>query len=87
MYPCGVTCDRMAIRYAQERIVADLKSHPYLCRFIDTTTASSWRECYSPAHPLTRSESRECKMELLRLVSQRFGQVTGSEYFVCVIIR
>ncbi len=49
MYPCGVTCDRQAIPYAEERIGQDLKTHPYLCRFIDTTTAASWRECYAPA--------------------------------------
>ncbi len=79
MYPCGVTCDRQAIPYADERIGAELKTHPYLCRFIDTTTASPWRECYAPSHPLTRSESRHWKMELLRLVSERFKLVTGSE--------
>ncbi len=79
MYPCGVTCDRQAIPYAQERIGQELKTHPYLCRFIDTTTASPWRECYAPKHPLTRSESRHWKMELLRLVSEQFKLVTGSE--------
>jgi hypothetical protein len=79
MYPCGVTCDRQAIPYAEERIGAELKTKPYLCRFIDTTTASPWRECYAPAHPLTRSESRHWKMELLRLVSEQFKLVCGSE--------
>ncbi|WP_165222935.1 glycoside hydrolase [Aquisphaera insulae] len=78
-YDCGVTCDRPAIRYAAERIEADLKTHPYLCRFIDTTTASEWRECYSPAHPMTRSDSRRWRMELLRLISERYHLVTGSE--------
>ena len=79
MYPCGVTCDRQAIPYAEERIGQELKTHPYLCRFIDTTTAAPWRECYAPSHPLNRSESRHWKMELLRLVSERFKLVTGSE--------
>jgi hypothetical protein len=79
MYPCGVTCDRQAMPYAEERIGEDLKTKPYLCRFIDTTTASPWRECYAPAHPLTRSESRHWKMELLRTVSERFKLVAGSE--------
>jgi Glycosyl hydrolases related to GH101 family, GH129/Carbohydrate binding domain len=79
MYPCGVTCDRQAIPYAVERIGKELESKPYLCRFIDTTTASPWRECYDPRHPVTRTESRHGKMELLRLVSERFKLVTGSE--------
>lgn len=78
-YPCGVLCDRQAISYARKRIGEELKTHPYLCRFIDTTTASPWRECYSPEHPVTRSESRHWKMELLRLVCEEMKLVTGSE--------
>src|SRR5262249_15949038 len=36
-------------------------------------------ECYAPEHPLTRSQSRHWKMELLRYVSQEAHQVTGCE--------
>jgi len=79
MVPCGVVCDRQAIPYALERIDKDLKDHPYRSRFIDTTTASPWRECYSPDHPMTRRESRRYKMDLLGLVSRTFGRVCGSE--------
>jgi hypothetical protein len=78
-YPCGVLCDRQAVAYAKERIPEDLKTHPYGCRFIDTTTAAPWRECYHPDHPMTRSESRAFKVDLLRYVSQDCGLVTGSE--------
>ena len=79
MCPCGVLCDRQAPAYAEKRIPADLKDHPYRCRFIDTTTASPWRECYSQDHPMTRSESRKFKMDLLGLVSGKFKMVTGCE--------
>lgn len=79
MIPCGVLCDRQAPAYARKRIPAELKTHPYRCRFIDTTTASPWRECYDPRHPCTRSESRQFKMELLRLVGEECGLVCGSE--------
>lgn len=79
MYPCGVLCDRQAPRYAAERVPAELKTHPYRCRFIDTTTASPWRECYHPDHPMTRGESRHWKMELLRYMSEKAKLVTGSE--------
>ncbi len=48
------------------RIPPELQTHPYRCRFIDTTTAAPWRECYHPDHPMTRTESRHWKMELLR---------------------
>jgi len=79
MIPCGVLCDRQAPPYLDRRIAAELKTHPYRCRFIDTTTASPWRECYSPDHPMTRSDSRRFKMELLRLVSEKHKLVCGSE--------
>jgi hypothetical protein len=76
---CAVLCDRQAIDYARRRIPPELKTHPYRCRFIDTTTAAPWNECYSPEHPMTRSESRKFKMDLLRFVSDECGLVTGSE--------
>ncbi|MHC4084734.1 MAG: glycoside hydrolase [Planctomycetota bacterium] len=79
MYPCGVLCDRQALKYARQRVPEELKTHPYRSRFIDTTTASPWRECYDPGHPMTRSESRHWKMELLRFMSEEMKLVTGSE--------
>jgi hypothetical protein len=77
--PCGVLCDARAVPYAERRIAADLATHPYRCRFIDTTTASPWRECWSPDHPMTRTDSRQAKMELLALVSGKMHLVCGSE--------
>jgi hypothetical protein len=74
-----VLCDRQAPPYARARIGGELETLPYNCRFIDTTTASPWRECYHPDHPQTRSQSRAHKMELLRIVSEEFGLVTGTE--------
>jgi hypothetical protein len=79
MYPCGVLCDKQALKYAHQRVPEDLKTYPYQCRFIDTTTASPWRECYNPDHPMTRSESRHWKMELLRFICEESKLVTGSE--------
>jgi len=79
MYPCGVLCDRQAPKYARQHVPAELKTHPYRCRFIDTTTASPWRECYHPDHPMTRSDSRHWKMELLRIICEDMKLVTGSE--------
>ena len=79
MYPCGVLCDKQALKYAEQRVPAELETHPYRCRFIDTTTASPWRECYNPKHPMTRSDSRHWKMELLRYMSEKMKLVTGSE--------
>lgn len=79
MYPCGVICDSRALDYARKRIPADLATHPYRSRFIDTTTAAPWNECYHKDHPMTRTESRKAKMELLRYVSETSRLVTGCE--------
>jgi hypothetical protein len=79
MVPCGTLCDRQAVAYAKQRIPADLETHPYRSRFIDTTTASPWRECYHPKHPMTRTESKHFKMDLLQYVSEGCGLVCGSE--------
>jgi hypothetical protein len=79
MLSCGVICDRRALDYARQRVPADLATHPYLGRFIDTTTAAPWHECYSPDHPMTRSDSKHWKMELLRYMSEDNRLVTGSE--------
>ncbi|HYG33640.1 MAG TPA: glycoside hydrolase, partial [Clostridia bacterium] len=78
-YDCGVICDRRALQYARKRIPAELATHPYKCRFIDTTTAAPWNECYNTNHPMTHSESREWKMKLLECVSREFKLVTGCE--------
>jgi hypothetical protein len=79
MIPCGTLCDRQAVPYAKRRIPAELEAHPYRCRFIDTTTASPWRECYHPKHPMTRTESKQAKMDLLRYISEGCRLVCGSE--------
>jgi hypothetical protein len=78
-YYCGVLCDSRAPDYARKRIPAELTTHPYKCRFIDTTTASPWNECYSTNHPMTRTQSREWKMKLLDYVSDDMKLVTGCE--------
>ncbi len=79
LIPCGVICDLRAVAYARERIPAELATHQYLGRFIDTTTAAPWNECYDPAHPMTRTQSRQAKMDLLRYVSEDNRLVTGCE--------
>ncbi len=78
-YDCAVLCDRLAVDYARKRVPLELETHPYRCRFIDTTTAAHWRECYHPNHPMTRSESRQYRVDLLDYMSKTCGLVTGSE--------
>lgn len=78
-YQGGVICSSQQLAHARERVPAELKQIPYECRFIDTTTASPWRECYNPAHPLTRSQDRINKMALLNYFSRDLKQVVGTE--------
>lgn len=77
--PCGVLCDLKAVPYAEKRIAKLLETTPYRCRFIDTTVASPWRECWNPDHPMTRSQCKEARMKLLGLLGSRFNLVCGSE--------
>ncbi len=76
---CATMCDRQAVKYERIRVSEELKRKPYNTRFIDTTVASPWMECWNPAHPMTRSDSRHWKMELLRVLGDEFGLVVGSE--------
>ena len=76
--PCAVICDAKAVPYAHARITKELETKPFAARFIDTTVAAPWFECYHPDHPMTRSDSRKHKMELLKLIGD-LGLVCGSE--------
>ena len=77
--PCGVLCDMCAVPYELERVADELTRKPYRARFIDTTTASPWRECWHPKHPCSRTESKKAKMELLGVLGSEFNLVAGSE--------
>lgn len=76
---CAVICDAKAIPYARKRISEELKVKPYKARFLDTTVAAPWYECWHPDHIMTRSDSRVWKMKLLDLIGNEFNLVCGSE--------
>jgi hypothetical protein len=76
---CVSLCDMTAPSYARKRIKADLSAHAYGARFLDTTTASELRECWNPAHPMTRTQSRRARIELLGIISNEHHLVCGSE--------
>jgi hypothetical protein len=78
-YQGGVINSARGLARAKREIPEDLRSNHYECRFLDTTTASPWREDYSPVHPLTRSQDRANKMALLAFCSGAMNVVTGSE--------
>lgn len=76
---CVALCDITAPKYARQKIQDELVQKNFGSRFFDTTTASSLRECYSSAHPMTRTESRKSRFELLSISSIEHKRVTGSE--------
>lgn len=76
---CACMCDAASAKYCREHVGEDLKSMRYTCRFIDVTTAAAWDTCFNPAHPMTRSDSRRYRMDLLRILGDEYGLVVGSE--------
>lgn len=76
---CACMCDAVSAQYCRKHVSRELKTKPYNTRFIDVATAAAWDTCYNPAHPMTRSDSRRCRMDLLRLLGDEYGLVVGSE--------
>jgi len=79
VYQGGVINSARGLARAKVMIPADLQKTPLACRFLDTTTASPWREDYDPLHPLTRSQDRHFKMALLDFCSRDEKLVVGTE--------
>lgn len=76
---CAAQCTACQPARARKGIARELAHSPYNTRFIDVTTAVGAEECANPAHPMTRSRSREAACELLGLLGKEFGLVSGSE--------
>lgn len=66
-------------RTARLVIPAQLAEYPYLCRFIDVTTAEDLYECYDEKHPLTRAEKRQLGVDLFTYIRST-GLVVGGEH-------
>lgn len=76
---CACMCDSVSAKFCRKHVGEELRTHPYNARFIDVSTASAWDVCSNPAHPMTRSDSRAYRVDLLRLLGDDFGLVVGSE--------
>lgn len=79
VYQGGVISSGRGLARARQMVPEELAKIPYLCRFLDTTTASPFREDYNPDHSLTRTQDRQYKMDLLKFCSHDERLVTGSE--------
>jgi hypothetical protein len=56
-----------------------LREYPYLGHFIDVTTAEGLYECFDPNHPLTKTQKRQCGVDLLSYV-RSLNLVVGGEH-------
>ncbi|MBN2509206.1 MAG: carbohydrate binding domain-containing protein [Spirochaetales bacterium] len=78
-YPGGVICSSRGFERMKREVPQELATHPYLARFVDTTTAAPLYECHHPDHPLTRTGDREYKSRMLSFLKSESGLITGSE--------
>ena len=65
---------------AKRWIPKGLEKYPYNARFLDVTTATGLRECYSPTHGQTRKDDRLAKRALAQYVGDDLGLVLGGEH-------
>lgn len=73
-------CTAMMLKSARIVIPEVLETYPYNARFLDVTTATSVKECYSPVHPVNRVQDLLNRQALCRYVSEELGLVTGGEH-------
>ncbi len=58
---CVAQCTRCQPARVREHVARELKAKPFTARFIDVTTAVGAEECANPAHPATRTQSRQAQ--------------------------
>ena len=57
-----------------------LAVYPYNTRFLDVTTATGLKECYSPLHPCDRKQDQANREALCAYVGDELGLVAGGEH-------
>jgi len=57
-----------------------LATYPYNTRFLDVTTATGLKECYSPLHPCDRKQDQANRESLCAFVGDELGLVAGGEH-------
>ncbi|GEM_PF-613761 len=77
-FPGYTLCPNRQLAWAMRRIPPLIKGRSYDGRFLDTTTALPFYECYSPRHPMTRSEDKAARRALLKYVGD-VKLICGSE--------
>lgn len=73
-------CTAVMTKCARLIIPPLLETYPYNARFLDVTTATGLKECYSPLHPLTRTQDQARREELCAYVGDELGLIAGGEH-------
>ena len=77
-FPGYVLCPTCQTQWAQERVPPTLLARKQTARMIDTTTATPLGECRHPAHPMSRTQDKAARLNLLRYVRDQ-NLIVGSE--------
>lgn len=75
---CHLICSSQALQFAKRNLDLIMRATKINSYYLDTTTATCLWECYDKNHPVSRSEDKQNKLELLKFLSGQ-GLVVGSE--------
>ncbi len=73
-------CTGVMTKCARVVIPKVLATYPYNTRFLDVTTATGLKECYSPLHPCDRKQDQANRETLCAYVGDELGLVAGGEH-------
>jgi len=73
-------CTGVMTKCARIVIPKVLATYPYNTRFLDVTTATGLKECYSPLHPCDRKQDQTNREALCAYVGDELGLVAGGEH-------
>ncbi|MCK9479081.1 MAG: S-layer homology domain-containing protein [Firmicutes bacterium] len=71
-------CESLQLKYAKGVVTPDQNQKNYPVRFLDVTAAQALMECYDPNHPMTRTDNKNYRVELLKW-HRDLGIAIGSE--------
>ena len=75
---CAALCESRAWPYALDRIGRAVSEAPHSSRLIDVV-GGCLGECWNPAHPLNRRQSRDARSALFDNIQRRLGLLVGTE--------
>jgi len=74
----GRNCAANFLEFAKKNLPPSIRDSGQVADYTDMLTAGALAECWDPNHPLTRSQDRRAKEELLEYING-LGLFTGSE--------